>query len=69
MDSVCCLDYLSCLHRTMRLTRSSGVTIVCVGPHAMIPPTVHAAKYEPEKSSIFLCGFIASNLFAIMNVV
>jgi len=47
------------------LTRSSGVTIVCVGPHAIIPPIVHAAKYEPEKSSIFLCGFIASSLFAI----
>ena len=43
--------------------------MVCVGPHAMIPPTVHAAKYEPEKSSIFLCGFIASSLLAIVDVV
>jgi hypothetical protein len=33
----------------------------------MIPPTVHAAKYEPENSSIFLCGFIASNLFAMVS--
>jgi hypothetical protein len=27
-----------------KLTKSSGVTIVCVGPQAMIPPNVHAAK-------------------------
>ena len=25
-------------------TRSRGVTMVCVGPHAMMPPSVHAAK-------------------------
>lgn len=40
--------------------------MVCVGPQAMIPPTVHAAKYDPEKSSIFLWGFKASILPAII---
>ena len=49
-------------------TRSSGVTMVCVGPQAMMPPTVQAAKYEPEKSSIFLCGFKASILPDIVVV-
>lgn len=36
-------------------TKSSGVTEVCVGPQAMIPPRVHAAKYVPLKSS--MCCF------------
>lgn len=30
------------------------------------PPSVHAAKYEPEKSSILRCGFncLSSGIFA-----
>jgi hypothetical protein len=38
------IPHSSYTHNDDIRTKSSGVTIVCVGPHAIIPPIVHAAK-------------------------
>lgn len=42
-------DDVSCI---FRLGHTAGSSPVCVGPHAMIPPRVQAAKYSGEKSTM-----------------